>query len=143
MPWDTVGKPKYNHGRRRRMMVSHISCVATPTSRRPNISTAGTTMAASASSSVMTDSIWAFATLTNDGMWHMTYERADQLCHQAALQSKYQTPDEESSVEVSVQLSRLESQLKEMKATVGIATSLNSEADKVCVKLCEIAETLV
>lgn len=89
------------------------------------------------------DKIWTFSTLVSDGDWHMNYDRADQLCQQASIKSKYQTPDQETSVEVSVQLSKLEQQLKEMNATIGVATSLNNEADKVCGKLCEIAETLV
>ena len=86
---------------------------------------------------------WTFSTLVSDGEWYMDYDRASQLCQQANLKAKYQTPEQESSVEVTIQLSRLEQQLKEMNATVGVAASLNGEADKVCIKLCEIAESLV
>ncbi len=86
---------------------------------------------------------WNFTTIADDGEWHMNFDRADQLSQQARLQAKYQTPDSQQSVEVTVQLARLEQQLKEINATVGVARNINGEADKVVVKLTEIAESLV
>lgn len=73
----------------------------------------------------------------------MDYERATQLCKQAELQAKYQTQNQESSVEITIQLSRLEQQLKEMNATISVVENLNNEADKVVVNLCKVAESLV
>lgn len=84
---------------------------------------------------------WNVSVITEDGVWEMSYQKAHQLCQQAGLQSKYQTTDQEH-VEISVSLSRLEQQLREANAAVGVAASLNKEADNVCIKLCEIAESL-
>ena len=84
---------------------------------------------------------WNVSIITEDGVWEMNYYKAEQLCRQAGLQSKYETTDQ-NSVEISVGLSRLEQQLKEANAAVGVAASLNKEADTVCNKLCEIAESL-
>lgn len=83
--------------------------------------------------------VWEFS---SDGEWHMSHERIEQLCREAHIKSSYKISDQDT-VEVNVNLFRLEQQLKEINATVGVAASLNSEADKVCGKLCEIAESLV
>jgi hypothetical protein len=85
---------------------------------------------------------WNFTTTASDGVWIMNSLHATNLTAAAEMRAKYSFADQQASAEITIALSRLENELRQLNASVGVAQNLNSEAERVVGSLCQIAESL-
>jgi len=84
---------------------------------------------------------WNFEIPMEGGVWKMNSLHADHVCRTASAQASYSS-DAETTIEINRSLVELESSLRNMRAGVTVAASINAQAEDVLYSLCQVAERL-